>query len=194
MAYLGKSERKQQIIDSAKKFVLSEGLNALTVRRLAEQAEFSVGQVHHHFDSIHDLKAQVFLELVHENLNLNGLADNVTTKDKLIYLLGSEATTSETPYVRVWNDAESNMYRHSDFKKVYTQAIKIWQQKVIDVLYEGLENSEFNFRLDQINEISFRLISLAIGLEYLSNLEIADLQHDFFHRQILFIIQHELST
>lgn len=52
MAYLSKSERKQQIVDSAKKFVLSEGLNTLTVRNLAEKAEFSVGQIHHHFAKV----------------------------------------------------------------------------------------------------------------------------------------------
>ena len=60
MTYLNKDERKQQIVDSAKQFVLTEGLNTLTIRKLAEKANFSVGQVHHHFKSIHDLKSQVF--------------------------------------------------------------------------------------------------------------------------------------
>ena len=193
MAYLSKNERKQQIIDSAKKFVLSEGLNTLTVRKLAEKAEFSVGQVHHHFDSIHDLKSQVFLALVHENLNLNRLPDNVTTKEKLIYLLGSEATTSETPYIRVWNDAESNVYSHPTFKQVYAQAIKIWQNSIIDVLRIGLEKKEFIIQLDRINEIALRLISLAVGLEFLSNLEVEGVQFEFFHHQIILAIQQELG-
>jgi AcrR family transcriptional regulator len=65
MVYLSKNKRKQQIIESAIKLVLSEGLNALSVRKLAEKAKFSVSQIHYHFDSIHDLKSQVFLKLVH---------------------------------------------------------------------------------------------------------------------------------
>ena len=194
MAYLSKNERKQQIMDSAKKFVLSEGLNTLTVRKLAEKAEFSVGQVHHHFDSIHDLKSQVFLALVHENLNLDRLADYLTSKEKLIYLLGSEAETSETAYIRVWNDAESHAYSHPAFKQVYAQAIKIWQNSIIDVLRIGFEKKEFTFQFNRINEIALRFISLAIGLEFLSNLEVDDVQFDFFHHQIIFTIQQELGV
>ena len=194
MAYLSKNERKQQIMDSAKKFVLSEGLNTLTVRKLAEKAEFSVGQVHHHFDSIHDLKSQVFLALVHENLNLDRLADYLTSKEKLIYLLGSEAEMSETAYIRVWNDAESHAYSHPAFKQVYAQAIKIWQNSIIDVLRIGFEKKEFTFQFNRINEIALRFISLAIGLEFLSNLEVDDVQFDFFHHQIIFTIQQELGV
>ena len=52
MTYLNRDERKQRIIDSAKQFVLTEGLNTLTIRKLAEKAAFSIGQVHHHFESI----------------------------------------------------------------------------------------------------------------------------------------------
>lgn len=194
MAYLSKNERKQQIIESAKKLVLSEGLNTLKVRKLAEKAEFSVGQIHHHFDSIHDLKSQVFLELVHENLNLKQFPENTSCRDKLIYLLGSEAASSETPYIGIWNDAERNAYSHPIFKQAYAQAIKIWQNSIIEILHTGLINHEFIFRLDQINGIALRLIAFAIGLECLSNLDLEEVQADFFHQQILSIIQQELDA
>lgn len=192
MAYLNKVERKQQIVDAAKNFVLTEGLNQLTVRKLAEKADFSVGQVHHHFDSIHDLKAQVFLDIVYENLNLNHLAQTATYTEQLVYLLGSEASVSEKSYVRVWNDAESNAQSHPIFKDAYVHALDIWKNSIIDVLKFGLEVKEFHFKIDQINEVALRFIALAIGLEYLSNLQVEGVDAHFFHQQILLSIQHEL--
>lgn len=193
MAYLSKSERKQQIIDSAKKVVLAEGLNTLTVRKLAQSSDLSVGQVHHHFNSVHDLKAEVFLELVHENLNLSHFSESSNGLEKLIYLLGSEANTSETPYIRVWNDAESNIQSSLIFKQAYARAIKIWQNSIIAVLKEGLAEKIFIFDLDKIQDISWRFISLAIGLECVSNLQLEGVNSDFFHKQILFMIRQELQ-
>ena len=134
------------------------------------------------------------MELVYENLNLNCLDENASSKEKLIYLLSSEATSSETPYIRVWNDAESNVQSDPIFKEAYAEAIKIWKNSIIEILHIGFEKKEFIFQLDCADEIAVRLICLAIGLEYLSNLSLGNTQSDFFHHQILYAIQQELEN
>ena len=139
------------------------------------------------------MKAEVFLELVHENLNLSHFSESSNGLEKLIYLLGSEANTSETPYIRVWNDAESNIQSSLIFKQAYARAIKIWQNSIIAVLKEGLAEKIFIFDLDKIQDISWRFISLAIGLECVSNLQLEGVNSDFFHKQILFMIRQELQ-
>jgi AcrR family transcriptional regulator len=53
MNYLNREQRRTMILDAAKRVALLEGLNGLTVRRIAAEAQVSTGQVHHHFQSAH---------------------------------------------------------------------------------------------------------------------------------------------
>lgn len=49
MAYLNRDQRREMILQAAMQIALAEGFTAMTVRRIATEAQTSTGQVHHHF-------------------------------------------------------------------------------------------------------------------------------------------------
>ena len=48
-------------MQAAMRLALRGGFAAMTVRRIAREAQVAAGQLHHHFTSIGELKAQVFI-------------------------------------------------------------------------------------------------------------------------------------
>ena len=60
MAYLNRDQRREMILQAAMQIALAEGFTAMTVRRIATEAQTSTGQVHHHFSSASHLKAEAF--------------------------------------------------------------------------------------------------------------------------------------
>lgn len=193
MSYLNKAERKSQIMKFAKEIVLNEGLNTLTVRHLAQAASISTGQIHHHFGSISELKAEVFLELVRFNLDLSQAKQTLSCSELLIYVLGFEESAEEQSYLKLWNDAENSIDTDLELKKAYQEAIQLWHQAIIEVLQLGLSTGIYQFDLDKIQDIAWRLIAISFGLETLYNLEIAGIGTDFFYKHLNVIIQHEIG-
>lgn len=194
MSYLNKAERKSQIMKFAKEIVLNEGLNTLTVRHLANTASISTGQIHHHFGSISELKAEVFLELVRHNLDLSQAKRALKCDELLIYVLGFEESAEEQSYLKLWNDAENSIDTDLVLKKAYQEAIQLWHQTIIEVLQLGHADGTYHFDLNKIQDIAWRLIAMSFGLETLYNLEIAGIGTDFFYKHLKVIIQHEIGA
>ena len=192
MSYLNKAERKSQIMKFAKEIVLNEGLNTLTVRHLANTASISTGQIHHHFGSISELKAEVFLELVRFNLDLSEAKQKLSCNELLIYVLGFEESAEEQSYLKLWNDAENLMDTDVVLKKAYQEAIQLWHQSIIEVLQLGRADGTYQFDLNHIQDIAWRLIAMSFGLETLYNLAIPSIGQDFFYKHLKVIIEHEI--
>ena len=51
---------------------------AMTVRQIAREAQVAAGQLHHHFTSIGELKAQVFIRLIREMLDMPLVAEDAS--------------------------------------------------------------------------------------------------------------------
>lgn len=64
MSYLNRDERREVILQAAMRVALAEGFAAMTVRRIASEADVAAGQVHHHFSSAGELKALAFVHLI----------------------------------------------------------------------------------------------------------------------------------
>ena len=80
MNYLNREQRRKMILDAAKRLALQDGLNGLTVRRIASEAQVSTGQVHHHFESSSHLKAEVFIALMDQ---LDEVENLITTESSV---------------------------------------------------------------------------------------------------------------
>ncbi len=64
MSYLNRDERREVILQAAMRVALADGFAAMTVRRIASEADVAAGQVHHHFSSAGELKALAFVHLI----------------------------------------------------------------------------------------------------------------------------------
>lgn len=90
MSYLNRDERRELILQAAMRVALEEGFAAMTVRRIATEAQVSTGQVHHHFTSAGELKSLAFVQLIRTLLDAELVSANASFRERLHAMLGSE--------------------------------------------------------------------------------------------------------
>lgn len=189
MSYLSKTERKQQILDIAMTMALDDGLNTLTVRNLAQKASLSVGLIHHHFTNIQALKCEVFMQLVHKNLDINEIDEHLSLTDKILVALGFTESEDELPYVRLWNDAEQNSHTSIEFKNVFLIAIEEWHKSVKKILQSAtLKNHQEN-----IDDIVWQLIGLTLGLEGLAKFHDRLFTYEYMTQLVTHLIENKIN-
>jgi len=49
MSYYSREVRRQMILETAVNIAYQDGLSAMTVRRIAQEAQIAIGQIHHTF-------------------------------------------------------------------------------------------------------------------------------------------------
>lgn len=101
MSYLNRDERREVILQAAMRVALAEGFAAMTVRRIASEADVAAGQVHHHFSSAGELKALAFVHLIRTLLDAGQVPPPATWRARLHAMLGSEDGGFE-PYIKLW--------------------------------------------------------------------------------------------
>lgn len=191
MSYLNREQRRESILDAAKKIALSEGLAAMTVRKIANEAQISVGQIHHHFSSSSHLKAEVFLCLMQQ---LDKIANTMETQDSiehLLLLLGCINLEYAQPYFRLWNEAEILAKHDAELNIAYNQAMQEWHQSIQLVIQQGQDQNIF--KKDHPSEdIAWRLIAFVCGLDGIYKLGLQGLNEQDFTRHTQIIIKAEL--
>ncbi|QER39411.1 TetR family transcriptional regulator [Acinetobacter suaedae] len=191
MAYLNREQRREMILQAAMHIALNEGFTAMTVRRIATEAQTSTGQVHHHFASSSHLKAEAFIKLMQQ---LDEIENQVTTNSylqRLSLFLGCENIEQIQPYLRLWNEAEVLIEQDQEIKNAYNIAMQDWHQSIVAMIDEGKDKGEFKFDSES-RDIAWRLIAFVCGLEGIYKLGLNGLNEADFKRHVEAIIQAEL--
>ena len=89
-------------MQAAMRLALRGGFAAMTVRQIAREAQVAAGQLHHHLP-IGELKAQVFIRLIREMLDMPPVAEDASWRERLFSMIGSEDGRLE-PYIRLWRE------------------------------------------------------------------------------------------
>lgn len=193
MNYLNREQRRGMILDAAKRVALQDGLNGLTVRRIATEAQVSTGQVHHHFESSSHLKAEVFIELMNQ---LNEVEDQIKTNsnlERISLLLGFENIEQTQPYLRLWNEAEILIVQDQEIKKAYNTTMEQWHLALVSAIEHGITQQEFKISISNSSQdISWRLIAFVCGLEGIYQLGLRGLDEHSFKHHVETILKLEL--
>lgn len=189
MSYLSKTERKKLILDVAMTMTLDEGLNTLTVRNLAQKASLSVGLIHHHFKTIQELKCEVFIQLIHKNLDISEIDDNLSLSEKILLALGFTESEDELPYVRLWNDAEKNSHTSPEFNKVFLIAIEEWHKSVKKIL----ESTQLKNHQANLDDMAWQFIGLTLGLEGLAKFYSHLFTYEYMAQLVTELIENKIS-
>ncbi|OTG83641.1 TetR family transcriptional regulator [Acinetobacter sp. ANC 4648] len=193
MHYLNREQRREMILNAAKQLALNEGFNAMTVRRIATEANVSTGQVHHHFASSSHLKAEVFIELMDQ---LNAIENQVVTTtwyERISLLLGCENITQVQPYLRLWNEAEVLIHQDEEIKKAYNMTMERWHQIIVTLIEQGIAQNEFKIlSTTTIQDVAWRLIAFVCGLEGIFQLGLKGLTENMFKQHTEMMIRLEL--
>ncbi|MEO3988760.1 TetR family transcriptional regulator [Pseudocitrobacter cyperus] len=190
MGYLSKDERREEIMQAAMRVALAEGFPAMTVRRIASEASMATGQVHHHFASAGELKAQAFIRLTRALLDANPLPEGASWRDRLCSMLGSDDGGFE-PYIRLWREAQLIAAKDPDIKEAYILTMRMWHDETTAIIREGHAAQEFTLR-DEPGNIAWRLIALVCGLDGMYVLGMADINDDAFDQHLDAAVKLEL--
>ncbi|UTO18300.1 MULTISPECIES: TetR family transcriptional regulator [Acinetobacter] len=191
MAYLNKDRRREMILQAAMKVALNEGFSAMTVRRIATEAQTSTGQVHHHFASNSHLKAEAFIQLMQQLDEIESLVATNNYLHRIYFLLGCENIEQVQPYLRLWNEAEVLIEQDAEIKKAYNIAMQDWHDSIVKIIEEGKLCEEFKFETKS-QDIAWRLIAFVCGLEGIYKLGLSGLNEEDFKRHTEYMIKSEL--
>lgn len=174
MHYLNREARREVIMLAAMRVALQGGLAAMTVRQIAAEAQVSTGQLHHHFSSTGELKAQVFVRLIREMMDIQLVSPQSSCQERLFAVLGSEDRRLE-PYIRLWREGQLLAGSDSDIKAAYLLTMSMWHTETVNIIRDGVDSGEFH-PTDSPEDIAWRLISLVCGLDgiYVLGMDVID--------------------
>ncbi|AJI85103.1 TetR family transcriptional regulator [Yersinia enterocolitica] len=170
MAYLNREERHDTILHAAMRVAITEGMNATTVRRVASEAGVAVGQVHHHFTSVSQLRADAFLLLVKQSLAAFAInSQNLPAHERVLLVLGYPQDEAGKRETRLWNEVSVMAERDDLIKEACAISMSDWHQATVEVIDAGIANNEFRSDISA-SDIAWRLIGLVCGLDGLTQL------------------------
>lgn len=190
MRYLSKDERREEILQAAMRVALSDGLSAMTVRRIAAEAGVATGQVHHHFTSGGELKSLAFVRLIRELLDADVVGKQASWRQQLHAMLGSDDGRFE-PYIRLWREAQILASRDTDIRGAYVLTMEMWHQETVALIKAGTDAEDFTPG-DRPENIAWRLIGLVCGLDGIYILDIPEMDDAAFNNHLDKLISLEL--
>ena len=166
-------QKRQQILDAVLQTIAKEGVDAVTHRRVGEEAGVSHGVVSYHFPTRDELVYKAFehhLGTVEDYLEQVDWQPNQTiTKKQLVSILtsGIEEELAGKTSTKVEQELILYATRNPELAKLYNA----WEQSVVDTLSTGLKQLHYR----RPKEIARVLVSLARGflLESLTNPQLA---------------------
>lgn len=190
MSYLNRDERREVILQAAMRVALKEGFTAMTVRRIATEAQVSTGQVHHHFTSAGELKSLAFVQLIRTLLDAEQVSDNASFRERLHAMLGSEDGGFE-PYIKLWREAQVLADKDPEIKSAYLLTMRMWHEETAAIITQGQSAGEFS-AIPDAAEVAWRLIALVCGLDGIYVLGIEEMADPAFERHLDRMITLEL--
>jgi len=191
MTYLSKDERREAILQAAMRVALNDGFTGMTVRNIAAEAKVATGQVHHHFASAGELKAQAFINLIRALLDADVVAENASWRERLFAMLGSDDRSFE-PYIRLWREAQLLAARDPEIKGAYLLTMEMWHQETVDIIRAGEQAKAFTLK-DTPENVAWRLIGLVCGLDGLYALSMPEMDDAAFNQHLKTLITLELG-
>ena len=190
MSYLNRDERREVILQAAMRVALEEGFTAMTVRRIATEAQVSTGQVHHHFTSAGELKSLAFVQLIRTLLDAELVSANASFRERLHAMLGSEDGGFE-PYIKLWREAQVLADKDPEIKSAYLLTMRMWHEATAAISSRGQKAGEFSPGPDAA-DVAWRLIALVCGLDGIYVLGIEEMADPAFERHLDRMITLEL--
>ncbi|EAQ6252491.1 TetR family transcriptional regulator [Salmonella enterica] len=190
MSYLNRDERREVILQAAMRVALAEGFTAMTVRRIASEADVAAGQVHHHFSSAGELKALAFVHLIRTLLDAGQVPPPTTWRARLHAMLGSEDGGFE-PYIKLWREVQILADRDPHIRDAYLLTMQMWHEETVTIIEQGKQAGEFTFTANA-TDIAWRLIALVCGLDGMYVLGIPEMADPAFKYHLDRMITLEL--
>ena len=168
--------RAAEIRDAARAIALEGGLNAVTLRSIANRVGVTSALVAHYEPNMEALLASTFTGIVHTELAevSERLARERTPTDALRQLITTLLEPARQETTAIWLDAWS-LGRRND---VISDAVRIemdaWQDFVVGIIQAGIDSGEF--ASTEPDTVAWQLVGMIDGLNAQSLVRYRDAQ------------------
>lgn len=192
MVYLCKEARRNTILETAARIARREGLAATTVRRVAQEAGAATGQVHHHFSSAAQLRAQAYTQVMKIlKAQLEEKSLTLTARERLNLLLVDPQDEESLIAIPLWHQAMLLTEQEPLMKAAFALSVADWHELVSDAIRFGRQKGEF-VQGESPEHISWRLIGLSSSMDAMSRLETIGLSSTCAQYNLSRAIENEL--
>lgn len=192
MAYLCKEARRTTILEAAARVARREGLAATTVRRVALEAGAATGQVHHHFSSAAELRAQAYTQVMKVLKDqLLEQCQTLTARERLNLFLIDSKDDHSLMAIPLWHEAMLLTEQEPLMKAAFALSVTDWHEMVSDAITLGRQKGEF-VEGESPAHISWRLIGLSSSMDAIARLESLGLTADCAEYHLHRAIENEL--
>lgn len=192
MVYLCKEARRNTILEAAARIARREGLAATTVRRVAQEAGAATGQVHHHFSSAAQLRAQAYTQVMTIlKAQLEEKSLTLTARERLNLLLVDPQDEESLIAIPLWHQAMLLTEQEPLMKAAFALSVADWHELVSDAIRFGRQKGEF-VQGESPEHISWRLIGLSSSMDAMSRLETIGLSSTCAQYNLSRAIENEL--
>ncbi|KFD00142.1 TetR family transcriptional regulator [Rahnella aquatilis CIP 78.65 = ATCC 33071] len=192
VAYLCKEARRTTILEAAARVARREGLAATTVRRVALEAGAATGQVHHHFSSAAELRAQAYTQVMKVLKDqLLEQCQTLTARERLNLFLIDSKDEHSLMAIPLWHEAMLLTEQEPLMKAAFALSVTDWHEMVSDAITLGRQKGEF-VEGESPAHISWRLIGLSSSMDAMARLESLGLTADCAEYHLHRAIENEL--
>ena len=192
MVYLCKEARRNTILEAAARIARREGLAATTVRRVAQEAGAATGQVHHHFSSAAQLRAQAYTQVMKIlKAQLEEKSLTLTARERLNLLLVDPQDEESLIAIPLWHQAMLLTEQEPLMKAAFALSVADWHELVSDAIRFGRQKGKF-VQGESPEHISWRLIGLSSSMDAMSRLETIGLSSTCAQYNLSRAIENEL--
>lgn len=190
MAYLAKEERRESIFKAVLGVVAQKGFGGITARGVAAELGAATGIIHHHFDSLTDLKCSSLLYAAQQDLEANDLiVAELPIADALLQVLDWRKVPNSSSITRIWISAADEATRSAEFDAAYGKAVNDFHAQLSGYIRKGIKSGDLKPQIDP-DFMAWKFVALSAGLsEFLASDHI-DVTGDL----VSHIIQQELQV
>lgn len=191
MIYLKKDQRQQQIQNVAINIAIKEGLTAITARRIATEANIAIGQIHHHFESISQLKAITLLMITEQYIDDFEKANKQNNIfERIVNLISPITGEHGIVFRRLWSEAAFLAEQDDYIKNAYKSTMEDWHKAMVKLLQQAKKTGEFTVKRPK--DIAWRLIALSCGLDSILLIESGKMTDDLIRSHVQTALKLEL--
>lgn len=157
--------RRAEIVTAAAEVALSEGLEAITLRRIAEELDVRPGLISHYFPAVEDLVAEAFAGAATGELDalLPEDPQDGTPAERLARFLARTTGEAYDAISRLWINA-----RHlSRYRPVLRERVGLqeaaWRERLTTLIRHGVEAGEFRTDNPAVTAIQILVVLDGLG-------------------------------
>lgn len=159
------ADRRAEIVEAAAAVALTEGLECVTLRRIADELSVRPGLISHYFPAVEDLVAEAFADAAAAELDALLPADRPdgTPTQHLALFLARTSGEAYDAISRLWINARHLSRYRPVLRDRVAEREAAWRGRLEELLRQGVERKEFRTDDPYVTTIQIMVVLDGLG-------------------------------